>query len=535
MPNPFNQFSEGYAQGQGMAQDFATQRAGNALAQGNYGGAAKALYGSGQLQDGNTVQGWGEDRQDAQAKAQKAQAAEKLTFLKDAASNLARIPEQGRRQALSGMGQMFQSLGIPAEAIQQLGNADLSDQALQMFVGQVDKELEFAKASDGSYSAIDKSTGRPVYQYQAPTPDKYEQYDPEKELRVIPGRPGGPMQSDGPQAAPQPSNWLNGVSQAAPDAQVTSGYRSPADNARVRGAANSRHLTGEAVDLVPRPGETMAQLFARVNKVPGARAIDESNRPGYRPHIHVEKAGDPSQPAGAPQLVRPAQPKPSAEQWVQLPDGRQRNTRTGKIEGAVTGGANGAKTTEGERTAGFLSSRLADSLANLSNIAQTAPDAAKPKLGETLAGMFGTEAANASRGTDRQQVVANQLDILDAALTLGTGAAYTREQLENYQDTYFPKLTDKPETVTAKQRKLLNLLRSAQIKAGGAAPPALATAIASAERQFGAGSQPAQPRQPGAQAATGSPPPAALKAGQITTFANGQRWTLADGKAKRVQ
>jgi hypothetical protein len=62
------------------------------------------------------------------------------------------------------------------------------------------------------------------------------------------------------------------------------------------------------------------------------------------------------------------------------------------------------------------------------------------------------------------------LEILDAALTLGTGAAYTREQLENYRRSYFPQLGDKQGTVKDKQQRLKSLIDSAMIKSGRAAP-----------------------------------------------------------------
>jgi hypothetical protein len=197
------------------------------------------------------------------------------------------------------------------------------------------------------------------------------------------------------------------------------------------------------------------------------------------------------------------------------------------------------KVTEGERTAGFLSSRLADSLKNLTEIGGRNPTARKPGLVEVIAENIpktGGKAANMVRDADRQQVIANQLDVLDAALTLGTGAAYTREQLENYRDVYFPKLTDKPETVRAKGQKLISLLEAAKIKAGRSAPPALDTAIAAARKQYAAtearATAPAKP----AQQAGGLPQAARsqLKPGQVTTFANGQRWTLRNGQPVRV-
>jgi hypothetical protein len=71
----------------------------------------------------------------------------------------------------------------------------------------------------------------------------------------------------------------------------------------------------------------------------------------------------------------------------------------------------------------------------------------------------------------RQIVEDSQLDVLDAALTLRTGAAYTREQLNAMRDTYFPVLGDKPQTVTAKKQRLETLLDGAYIAAGRATPP----------------------------------------------------------------
>ena len=79
-------------------------------------------------------------------------------------------------------------------------------------------------------------------------------------------------------------------------------------------------------------------------------------------------------------------------------------------------------------------------------------------------------AANSlATGEERQQVEAAQLDILDAALTLGTGAAYTREQLEGYRKSYFPQIGDKKSTIADKEARLKNIINAAEIKAGNAA------------------------------------------------------------------
>ena len=78
--------------------------------------------------------------------------------------------------------------------------------------------------------------------------------------------------------------------------------------------------------------------------------------------------------------------------------------------------------------------------------------------------------SNKLTSADRQRIESAQLDVLDAALTLGTGAAYTKEQIEGYRKSYFPQLGDDPATVKDKQLRLQNLLESAYISAGRAAP-----------------------------------------------------------------
>jgi hypothetical protein len=139
----------------------------------------------------------------------------------------------------------------------------------------------------------------------------------------------------------------------------------------------------------------------------------------------------------------------------------------------------GGAPTEGQRTTGFLASRMADSAKSIVAIDRRNPNAAKPGVVETAANVATKGVAtNLFRNADRQKTVTNQLDILDAALTMGTGAAYTEQQLKNYQQVYFPMFTDKPETVAEKRRKLASLLRAAKIKGGTASPPILDEAIA---------------------------------------------------------
>jgi len=148
----------------------------------------------------------------------------------------------------------------------------------------------------------------------------------------------------------------------------------------------------------------------------------------------------------------------------------------------ATQAGTGKEPSESERTAGFLASRLAGALQDITGATKADPKAALPGRLETVASGLGLPEAlrNKARSDDRQRVVAAQLDALDAALTLGTGAAYNREQLEGYRTAYFPAWGDSPETVKEKTQRFIRLLEAAKVKAGRAAPPQIDEAIKAA-------------------------------------------------------
>jgi hypothetical protein len=144
----------------------------------------------------------------------------------------------------------------------------------------------------------------------------------------------------------------------------------------------------------------------------------------------------------------------------------------------------GSQATEGERKAATLLQRLEFSESQLTEALVNNPDAAKPGVFASAVAMLSTPLANSLTPEARQQVQSAQLDILDAALTLGTGAAYTRDQLEGYRESYFPQLGDKPNAIKDKQARLENVINAAKIAAGKAAklvpaPPAPAVASGS--------------------------------------------------------
>jgi hypothetical protein len=128
---------------------------------------------------------------------------------------------------------------------------------------------------------------------------------------------------------------------------------------------------------------------------------------------------------------------------------------------------------ESERTAGYLTTRLKNSLEQYQIAIGQTPKAAMPNMmGEVIKGITRSDyLKNLATPEARQRVEAAQLDMLDAALTMATGAAYTREQLESTRRTLFPELGDKPATIRDKAKRLDDLLKEAAMtKAGRAAP-----------------------------------------------------------------
>jgi hypothetical protein len=124
--------------------------------------------------------------------------------------------------------------------------------------------------------------------------------------------------------------------------------------------------------------------------------------------------------------------------------------------------------TEGERKAATLLQRLQFSEEQLLTALGEDPKAAKPGLLASAVAKVSDPAANLLTSEARQRVESAQLDILDAALTLGTGAAYTNEQLIGYRKAYFPQIGDKPNQIKDKQARLENIIKAAKIAAGRA-------------------------------------------------------------------
>jgi hypothetical protein len=115
---------------------------------------------------------------------------------------------------------------------------------------------------------------------------------------------------------------------------------------------------------------------------------------------------------------------------------------------------------ETERKAGTMVNILDKNLQQMQTALGVDPSAVKPNVpASVVEAITGPNLLSRTMKPAQRQVIEDsQLDILDAALTLRTGAAYTREQLVGMRDTYFPKLGDKPATIEAKKQRLDNFI-----------------------------------------------------------------------------
>ena len=139
-----------------------------------------------------------------------------------------------------------------------------------------------------------------------------------------------------------------------------------------------------------------------------------------------------------------------------------------------------------ERKAGFMSTILDRNILQMQTALGVDPKAVKPNVpASVVEAITGPNLLSRSMKPAQRQIIEDsQLDVLDAALTLRTGAAYTPVQLSAMRDTYFPKLGDKPAAVTAKRQRLESLLEGAYIASGRATPQRVSTPYVA---------QPAQP------------------------------------------
>jgi hypothetical protein len=125
--------------------------------------------------------------------------------------------------------------------------------------------------------------------------------------------------------------------------------------------------------------------------------------------------------------------------------------------------------TEGERKASTLLTRMLTSHEQLKNVLKENPNAAIPNYLPGVVQPISTIAANKLNSTDRQRIENAQKDIVDAALTASTGAAYSPQQFKDFKEFLFPQIGDDPATIKDKQDRLIANIEAVRLQAGRAA------------------------------------------------------------------
>lgn len=139
-----------------------------------------------------------------------------------------------------------------------------------------------------------------------------------------------------------------------------------------------------------------------------------------------------------------------------------------------------AKTTQAEQQGGFLAKTILNSANTISDIIKNDPSAGNVGFLEAAGSsvpFVGEGLGSIAQSGNRQVVSSAQDEIIDAALTLATGAAYTKEQMKQKRNFYKPSITDKPEQKEAKIQRINQLIQSAKTRAGSTWTPEMDTAV----------------------------------------------------------
>jgi hypothetical protein len=533
-----------------FAQSRASKEAGQAIAAGDYAGGANAFNRAGMVEQGHNVLADQQVLEDRQRKAQddvadRAQRAKAIQIegLSKITEALQAVPEGQREPWLKAQLPLIQQLGLPADQFASLDESHLADASLGPWKAMLGKAQADYTLGEGQ-RRFSGATGKVIGE-GAPKPQEYLVL-PEGG-KAIPkptngATVGNPAPAFAPTAATTPAAVDGAIGETG--ATVTSGYRTPEHNAEVGGVPNSRHLTNQARDLVPPAGATVAQLAAEMRRrLPGAKVIEESD------HVHVQWGGmpppapppppdpngpsvqhvgpQPGDPAGTlygnpkphKETARPATPQEKAAYGIPA-DVPAQMRPDGSID--VISGTGAAQ----KRVPPKIQSGYADNAKSMAQIDQAiAAIRANPEaLG--LKNMFGDTVNQRldPKGVSTRAAVAN---IGSQIIHDRSGAAVTLAEQPRLLP-FIPAVNDRAEAAIVKLQKLKEQYQNANdqidIQFGedsGYAPLG------------GTGRSPPPKASPAAPSPK-APPISALKADHITTFANGQRWTLRNGQPVRV-
>lgn len=279
--DPIGNRNAGAAFADRLINTFGTARAGRQLSQGNTRQAANTLYQFGDLSGGQALTQQA-DTSDAAKKAKEIEVTLQVTRA------LKGVRDQGGDvlAAFDGMAPALAQFGVdPQVAAQVRGFISTNPQGLEQIeqlAGRARQELTFQKAGD-EVLVFEGGNPDPVRRFQPTTPlvvgdvvlDR-QTYEPlvdvrEPKYQTI-------QNSDGSSSLvaidqPAPVSMGNGgasgagavdpvavIQELIPNVSFNSGLRTPDQNRSAGGAPNSFHLRGQAVDIPPQQGRTVAQL-----------------------------------------------------------------------------------------------------------------------------------------------------------------------------------------------------------------------------------------------------------------------------------
>lgn len=521
---------DGYFDAQNSAMDSvdrfsakrASNRAGQAMKSRDYSGAANEFYDAGMLGEGSEVQNYGQAQEDRASKLDAETVKKRGAFLVDLSRGLKNVPEAERNAQFERFAPALKSLGADDDLIGQLRQAPKDDASLDMFAGGVEKELEQFTLSPGSKRFDEK--GKLIA--DAPFAPQYKEVGEGETLVEVGGGSGAaPAPTSG---GADPSAVIAELTGAG--ARVTSARRSPERNAAVGGAPNSYHLTGRARDIVPPPGMSMAQLEQRLRSSGAefAELINEGD------HIHVAWAGQGAGPGArviaqgppkaAKEMARPATPEEKATYGIS-PDVPAQIRPDGSIS-VVSGTGATLKRVPAKIQEGYVGNSASVRQIDEAIAAIQANRSAlgfKNVLGETLNQRLDP------KGIDARAGVANigSLIIHDRS-----GAAVTAAETPRLLP-FIPTVTDTPDSAVKKLKLLRKQYENANAEIEVAYGEDSGYSAMGGMKPKPAAAKPSAAAKP---TPGGLPPQAAsqLKAGHITTFGNGQKWTIRDGKPARV-
>jgi hypothetical protein len=190
-------------------------------------------------------------------------------------------------------------------------------------------------------------------------------------------------------------------------------------------------------------------------------------------------------PVTAPKAVESAIGKPSPGDFT--PASLAQFARTGNYADLVpvprpAPVTNINMASEGERKDAYNLARVVSAARSINAATKAEPKAIKPGVKEaTVAALPGVdEASYLAQSPQRQIVTAAQTDMIDALLTLATGAAYTKEQLAGQRAAILPRFGESKESIDAKRQRVRDLVTAARIRAGRAWTPEMDQAIETA-------------------------------------------------------